>query len=244
MARFNKPAMIMFDYGHTLTYEDKWDSVKGERALLEYAISNKNNLSAEQIDAFAEDLYGKFRKARRESGMEIGERQLQRLTYEFLQIKIDLSPERIEEIYWDNASPAYPMPHIGETLAFLRGAKIRTGVISNNSFSEVVLKNRLNRILPDNCFEFFISSCDYMIRKPNKLIFDLALRKADLDAGDVWYCGDSVEYDIEGASAAGIFPVWYESEVDCWYVERGSQTAPGCDHMHITDWRELIDALK
>ena len=239
-----KPLMILFDYGHTLTYEDKWDAVNGEKAVLKYASSNINDLTAEQVATYAESLYNEFSQARKESKMEIHQHQFQRLTYEYLQIKIDLPPHEIEEIYWDNASPAHAMPHIGETLAFLRGNNIRTGVVSNNSFSSVALKKRLDRILPENCFEFFISTSDYIIRKPNKMIFELALRKARLSAGDVWYCGDSVDYDVAGAAAAGIYPVWYESDIDCWYVERGSQAAPECEHLHITDWLELIEALK
>ena len=244
MPRREKPAMIMFDYGHTLVHEDKWDGVKGERAVLEYAISNKHNLTAEQIASFSVNLFNDFRSARRECNIEIHEQQFQRLTYEYLQIEIDLPPQQIEEIFWDNASLAHAMPHIGETLAYLRDNGIRTAVISNNSFSGEALQKRLNRILPDNRFEFFISSSDYIVRKPAKMIFDLALRKADLDASDVWYCGDSAEFDVAGATGAGIYPVWFVSDIDSWYIERGSQAAPQCEHLRITDWLELIDALK
>ncbi|MCL2774399.1 MAG: HAD family hydrolase [Oscillospiraceae bacterium] len=237
------PKMIIFDYGHTLTYEEKWDGVKGEKALLKYAVSNKNNLMPEQVCEFADDLFLTTNAGRR-NGLEVHEHQFQKFLYEYLQIKVNLPPVKLEEIFWDNASPAHAMPYMIETLDYLRKNKIRTGVISNISFSGKALKNRLNRIFPDNRFEFIIASSEYIFRKPNKMLFELALKKANLAANDVWYCGDSVEFDVSGASSAGIFPVWYESEIESWYIERGKQKIPECEHLHITDWRELIDVLE
>ena len=239
------PKMIMFDYGHTLVYEDSWDGEKASSAVMEYAVYNKNNLSPAQVAAFSEMLFNETTRMARKYGIEAHEHQYQNLIYEYLQIKIDLPPYKIEEVSWDNAAPAHAMPYINETLEHLHRLGIRTAVISNISFSGEALKNRINSVLPDNKFEFMIASSEYVVRKPNKLIFELALRKADLDAnaGDVWFCGDSVDYDLAGARAAGIYPVWYESEYDCWYIERGSQIKPSYDHLHITDWRELIKIL-
>ena len=238
-----KPKMIIFDYGHTLVYEDKWDGIKGEKALLEYAVSNKNNLTAEQICEFADSLF-LHTNAGRKNGIEFHEHQFQRFLYEYLQIEINLPPVRLEEVFWDNASPMHAMPHIKETLEYLHKNNIRTGVISNISFSGEALNNRINNIFPENKFEFIIASSEYIFRKPNKLIFELALKKAELAADSVWYCGDSVDFDVEGANSAGIFPVWYESEFECYYRERKSQNVPECEHLHITDWRELIDVLE
>jgi len=237
------PKMIIFDYGHTLIYEDKWDGIKGEKALLEHAVSNKNNLTAEEVSKFADNLFLST-NAGRKNDIEFHEHQFQKLLYEYLQIEINLSPVQLEEIFWDNASPAHIMPDIKETLDYLRKNNIRTGVISNCSFSGEAMKNRINRIFPGNNFEFILVSSEYIFRKPNKIIFELALKKANLKPADTWYCGDSVEFDVKGAISAGIFPVWYESKIDCWYTERGSQKTPECEHLHITEWRELIDILE
>ena len=237
-----KPKMIIFDYGHTLAYEDKWDGIKAQKALLEYCVYNKNNLTAEQIAEFADNLYLNIISGR-ENNIEFHEHQFQKFIYEYLQIEINLSPVEIERIYWDSASMFYAMPNIKETLDYLGKNNIRTGVISNISFSGEALKKRINKLLPDNNFEFIIASSEYIFRKPDKLIFEIALNKANLEAGEVWYCGDSTDFDIAGANYAGIFPVWYESEIECHYRLRGSQSKPECVHLHITDWLELIDVL-
>ncbi len=44
-----QPKMIIFDYGQTLVDEEIFDGVKGTEAVFEHAITNKYNLSAEQV---------------------------------------------------------------------------------------------------------------------------------------------------------------------------------------------------
>ena len=64
------------------------------------------------------------------------------------------------------------------------------------------MKERFDRLLPNNHFEFIISSSDYMIRKPDKRLFEIALLKSGLTADKVWYCGDSIYCDVNGAHNA------------------------------------------
>jgi len=83
-----------------------------------------------------------------------------------------------------------------------------------------------------------------MFRKPSPILFELALRKAELEAEDVWFCGDNVKADIEGSAVVGIFPVWYEAIIA--EIPRSGQNGgatPSCEHLHIHDWRELIAVL-
>jgi len=133
------------------------------------------------------------------------------------------------------------MPNIEALVAYLYENGIRTGVISNIGFSGQALKSRIDHYIPENHFEFIIASSEYMIRKPHPMIFELALRKADLPANDAWHCGDSVFADIEGAAGVGIFPVWYENTT----IENPfpSDKKPDCAHLHIQDWSDLIAML-
>lgn len=78
--------------------------------------------------------------------------------------------------------------------------------------SEAVVKSapeRINKLLPENTFEFIVTSSDFMFRKPNKRIFDLALEKAELQPDEVWYIGDQYECGVQGSLNAGLQPVWY-----------------------------------
>ena len=53
------PKMILFDYGQTLIAE-KFDGLKGTEAVLRYATRNKYHLSAEQVQAKADEINREF----------------------------------------------------------------------------------------------------------------------------------------------------------------------------------------
>ncbi len=59
-----------------------------------------------------------------------------------------------------------------------------------------------------NLFEIIICSRDLGIRKPNPAIFKHVMAEVGVLPGETVHVGDSVEADMEGASASGIIPVW------------------------------------
>lgn len=238
------PKMIIFDYGHTLIYEPSFDSVRGTKAIMDHATRNAGNLSVSEVASFSDRLFEDIIKNTRDRNIEIHNMMYQRLLYEYLDIETSLSKEEMEEIYWDNASPGFPMPNIGKLLSYLYNRGIRSGIISNISFSEHALTERINRLLPENHFEFIIASSEYIYRKPNKLLFELALKKAHLKPDEVWYCGDNTQVDCKGASNAGIFPVWFQSSLSCHYRDKSMDVPPECRHLHIHDWDEMINILQ
>lgn len=207
-----KPKMIIFDYGGTILYEPGFSFLNGERAVFKHVVKNPQNITPEQINDFNERIFLESGIARK-NGFELHHNQMLRMKYEFNQIELDVSYQKAEEILWDNVSPMTAecrMPHVVQMLDFLRAQGIRTGVISNMGWSGNALKRRINTILPDNNFEFIIASSEYGYRKPNSLIFELALVKAGLNPQDVWFCGDTFDADITGAHNAGIFPIFYQ----------------------------------
>ncbi|MDR1687782.1 MAG: HAD family hydrolase [Clostridiales bacterium] len=239
----NKPKMIFFDYGHTLLYEPGFDFLRGEEALFKYVKSNKNGLTPKEVFTYSQELYAKI-SAVREIGYELHEWQFQRFLYEYLEIELSVSLPEAEKIFWNSVSAGEVMPNAGKMLDYINANGIRSGVISNIGFSGAALTERINRLLPRNKFEFIIASSEYMFRKPSVLLFELALKKAGLNAADVWFCGDSVKADVEGASCAGIFPVWYDNEtVENPRREQNKGIKPQCEHLHIHDWAEMIDVL-
>jgi haloacid dehalogenase superfamily, subfamily IA, variant 1 with third motif having Dx(3-4)D or Dx(3-4)E len=241
--KISLPKMIIFDYGHTLIYEKDFDSIKGTESLMSRAVKNPGNLSAPEVDEFSQNLFHDIGGHSRRNGIEIHYLIFQKLFLEYLGIELSVTPEEAETLYWDNAAPGEIMPHADEIITYINNKGIRSGVISNISFSGNALAKRLNRLLPHNKFEFVIASSEYVYRKPNSILFELALRKARLNPDDVWFCGDNIDADIMGASKAGLFPVWYESGLECFYMNRSAGTTPDCEYLHITDWKELIQLL-
>lgn len=207
------PKMILFDYGQTLVDEDKFDGIKGTEAVLRYATKNKYHKSAAQIQEAANAInaeLGRFDANRqRLLQAEVPNNMFSAYLYASQGIELSIGSDDIDRIFWDAAAPGRPTEGVEEFLHFLKQKDIRTGVISNISYSGKVVAERIHACLPENAFEFIIATSEYMFRKPNKRIFELALEKAGLPPEDVWYIGDNYACDIVGAKNAGIFPVWY-----------------------------------
>lgn len=238
------PKMIIFDYGHTLLYEPDWNTDKGNCALMKYIVKNPNHCTLNDIKKGAELVFGKHIENVRKIGYDISGQVGNKVLYEYLGIEFSLSPLEMETVFWNGASMGAVMPDAEIMLDFLNQNGIRTAVISNLLWSGDALKERLDRLLPNNKFEFVMTSSDYFLRKPNKILFDIALQKSGLSAEEVWYCGDNPKADIEGASQSGIYPVWYDNDTGKEYKDYDLCKIPNCEHLHIHDWREMIEVLK
>jgi putative hydrolase of the HAD superfamily len=235
--------MIIFDYGHTLLYEPNWDSDRGYAELLKYVMKNPNNCTFEDIRKGAELIFGKHIEDIRKIGYDICGQIGNKVLYEYLGIEFSLSPLEMETVFWNGASIGAVMPDADRMIDYINENGIRSAIISNLLWSGDALTERLNRLLPNNQFEFVMTSSDYFMRKPNRILFDIALQKSGLSADELWYCGDNPQADIEGSSQVGIFPVWYDNDTDKFYKDRASEISPKCEHLYIKEWKDMISKL-
>ena len=233
--------MLLFDYGHTLLAEPDWDFRRGAGALLACATKNPLGVGAGELAGLIQALWEKFLPVLR-MDMNHHERQIMRLATETLRLEFLLSFDELEMIYWENTVEPVLLPHIQELLDFLAEANVRTGVVSNMTFSGAGLTKRIAKKIRHR-FEFVIASSEYGVRKPDPMIFQLALAKADLPPADIWFCGDNPRCDVDAAYAAGMRPVWYtDNTLPCPFRD-ATQPEPTCPHLHIHDWRELMKIL-
>jgi len=238
-----KPQMILFDYGQTLLYEPDIDFLRGEEAVFAHVVRNPHGVTPQEACAFGLELFERYNRCRRD-GFELHEWQTLKGKYEALGIELDISLPEAEEILWTAASPGACMPCVHELLSCLQRLGIRSGVISNIGWSGAALSRRLNRLLPENHFEFVIASSEYGLRKPDRFLFDLALQKAGLSPDDVWYCGDNLHADACGAHGAGIFPVLYECAVPDGRTASNAGAPADFPYLHIHGWPELMAMLE
>jgi putative hydrolase of the HAD superfamily len=92
------------------------------------------------------------------------------------------------------------LPGSQETLAALRSAGYRLGMLSNWS---PALPDILRRLQIRPFFEFVIVSSLVGIAKPDRAIFDLAVETAGCPADEMLYVGDSPAADVFPSLAAG-----------------------------------------
>ena len=238
----NKPKMILFDYGQTLVNESTFNGLIGETALLARAVKNGSNATAEEVLRFINELeeeIGRFNPDTVDQyKFEIHNFNFQRYVYEYFNVSFDIDQWEMEKTFWDNASPAVPTVGIVELLEYLQDNQIRTGVISNISFGEEALNKRIDELIPTNHFEFILATSEYVFRKPSKHIFNLAIKKAGLEAEDIWYCGDNPVCDVEGSSGVGMKAIWYTG------AARSKSRKPEAEHILIEDWLDMISLLQ
>lgn len=134
---------------------------------------------------------------------------------------VPVSRELAREI-WDLAIavPKQFTP-FNETLAALTGLKqggYRLGVITNLRGDLAPLVSRAGL---DECLDFCVNSTLAGSEKPHPPIFEEALRRAAVDAGEVLHIGDQVRSDVAGARAMGMYAAlldrggWHEPVEDC-----------------------------
>lgn len=230
-----KPGMILFDYGMTLMGEPPYNALAGFTAVMAHATGNKYGYAPADVLEKAQEInrfLGRGDPATRHlQEVEVPNHMFSAFLYTLLGITIPLSPAQIDKVFWDAASPATPTPGIEAFLEFLHQAHIPTGVITNITYAPEVMKDRIHTLLPNNHFSFILPTSEYLFRKPNPYIFQLALEMADLPAGDVWYVGDSYLCDVVGARRAGLFPVLYTGAT-------GPQ-APHPEVLTVSCWEDL-----
>lgn len=238
-----QPKMILFDYGGTLMYEPDFCPEAGNKAIYPYIIENPHNISLTEFSEYLLHLFDEIRALRGEL-IEIHEHFFLRYVLEHFEMKLSVSLEEAEQILFNHVVHVQKTPGSMEMLADLQNRGIRTGVISNLCWSGEALTKRLYENFPDHHFDFIMTSSDYIFRKPERHIFDLAVRKSGLSAEEIWYCGNDIEIDIFGAYHAGLFPVFYDDRsVPGKFHEKNDKYKLEFPHLRLKNWKELKEYL-
>jgi putative hydrolase of the HAD superfamily len=92
-------------------------------------------------------------------------------------------------------------PDAVATLGALREAGIRTAVCSNWGWD---LAEAISACGLTGLIDVQVTSAQAGYRKPHPRIFELALERLDVPAGEVMFVGDNWSADVEGAKSAGM----------------------------------------
>jgi len=242
--RLERPAAVLFDYGHTLALEETFHSLAGYEALLLRASGNPLGISAAEAAEYNSEMFGYLMDNAHPINLEMHHRIFFRALFEKFRITFDISPLEQELIYWENASPIKPMPGAVEVIDCLNDKGIPTGVVSNMSFSGEALHQRIRSILPRERFRFVMASSDYGWRKPSGFLFAAAAANIGQKPENIWFCGDNTQADIIGASEAGMVPVWVQSPIVCTYRDPAHDLPPDTDYIRIERISELTELIE
>jgi HAD superfamily hydrolase (TIGR01549 family) len=187
--------------------------VSGERTatdwLNEFYVSLQSYGLSTSKEAFSERCQGFMRQDEppgSNDGLTVYERRIQRFCNE-LGLAIDIAG--IQRTAIDTIQAAhkncYLDPDCHTVLETLQKRKT-LALISNFDHSPHV-KNMLRQMDLVKYFTAVIISEEVGLKKPDPLIFQLALSRTGLKAEEVIHVGDNIKDDIAGAVSAGIRPV-------------------------------------
>ena len=95
-------------------------------------------------------------------------------------------------------------PIFEESKSFFASSPIPIYIVSNIDTADILKAIKYHDLTPAGIF----TSEDAKAYKPRKELFELALRKTGLKAGEVIHIGDSISSDIKGASSVNIKALW------------------------------------
>jgi putative hydrolase of the HAD superfamily len=225
-AVLNKKA-VLFDLFHTLTYgESNWSNRPSTSQML--GVSGK---------AWNEQLLEKSR------WRLAGEEKDPVVTLKKMAHAIDpaLSDDLIRKavenrlIRFEEALVNIPSATL-EVLKNLRGMGKKLGLISNAEASEVAGWPR-SPLKP--FFDIVIFSCEVGCVKPEKEIYEIALRKLGLSAQECLFVGDGGSGELEGAKNAGLMSVFFSGVIREIWPEKIEPRRKIADY-HIESLEELI----
>jgi hypothetical protein len=109
----------------------------------------------------------------------------------------------LERGFWDVSVTTHPIPGAREALEAVAHAGVPMAVLSNASFSADVIRHDLARHGLTDHLAFVMVTADYVVRKPNALVLEVAAARLGVKPHDVWVVGDRLDTDIAGANAVG-----------------------------------------
>jgi putative hydrolase of the HAD superfamily len=212
----NQITDVFFDLDHTL-----WDFEKNSAFTFKKIFDEQRiNLELDDFLTVYVPANLKFWKMYREEKITKSELRYQRLKSVFDTIGYESSDDLIhmlsEEYINHLSSFNHLFPNTVEVLDYLK-PNYRLHIITNG-FQEIQEKKLRNSGIHDY-FDQIIDSEMAGVKKPNPIIFKLALEKAKVASHKSLMIGDSLEADILGAKAVGLHTLHFNAHREKEHTE-------------------------
>jgi putative hydrolase of the HAD superfamily len=117
---------------------------------------------------------------------------------------VEFLATQIDALWWDHADLEV-YPEVSETLVQLERKEVKSGIVTN-SF-EKDFQSILQKLGLADHFDVVVGIDTCKSAKPDREIFLFAVNKLDVRPEEALFVGDSIQYDSEGAKAAGLKPL-------------------------------------
>ena len=222
---------MLFDFGGTLVEEVAYDPHAGTAALLAAAAHVPPGVTLDDAVARARRVSAAVSARRDAFQIEIPWLAVTRLIHDFLGVRFVAPFAELELAFWDASVTMRPMPGAREVLSAIATTGIPMAVLSNSSFGSATIRRELAKHGLADHLAFVMVSAEYVVRKPNPLLFDTAVVRLGIPPEEVWFVGDRLDTDVAGAKAAGLRTVWLRP------TGAGGSDDPDAT---VANWAELL----
>ena len=230
-----RPRGILFDYGGTLVEEVEFNTRAGLAWLLSRAVTKPNEEQLAHIWRHADRVTSEIAERRDTFQIETPWTSLTRLIHDACGTRFNESLADLELQFWNASVKTRPMPGVRQALQEFHDARIRMGVVSNTSFSQATIRHELSKHGLADLLPVYVVSAEYAVRKPNPLIFEAAAGLLGLPCEEIWFVGDRIDMDVDGATAAGMNPIWFSPHNDSGLAGM---------HLAVSSWAELATMVR
>lgn len=235
MVTLPAPEGLLFDYGGTLVEEISFDPRAGNIKLLSLAAYVPEDVGIDEVLSRANRISNEIAHRRNEYQLETPWPTLTRLIHEFLGIQFECPLNELEMAFWKASVETRPMPGIKEALEEFHQSGVPLGVVSNCAFSREVIRYELAKYGLADHLAFVMVSADYSVRKPNSLLFETAAAKLGVAPENIWFIGDQLDSDVEGARSAGMKAIW---------LSPLANAAVDGAVLRFASWQEIIEYFR
>ncbi len=207
MALKNKVTDIFFDLDHTLWDFEKNSALTFERIFKQHEV----HLPLGDFLKVYVPINFEYWKLYREERISKEELRYSRLKKTFDNLSFKVTDELIHLLSHDYIQRLPDNDHLFEgTIEILEYLRVNYKLhIITNGFREVQrVKMETSRI--KHYFDQIIDSESVGVKKPNPLIFEFALKSANVTSKNALMIGDNIEADIEGATKVGMQSIHFE----------------------------------
>jgi putative hydrolase of the HAD superfamily len=120
------------------------------------------------------------------------------------------------------------------TLSFLRAKGVRLALVTNGNAA--LQRRKIDRFGLDLYFAACLVEGELGFGKPDRRVFEAALRAVGTQPSETWCVGDNLEWDVEGAQAVGITGIFKDT------YRRGLGASPVRPDRTILELSELLVA--
>jgi len=205
---------VILDFIGTLTHVTEFSLEKSKLKLYKSLVKAGFNVAETDFLNAYNQSYEESRLKRYNELVEVTDavwvaRALSRLGFETepedLRVKTGVA------VFFQDYLNSLELNQCAEQLVSRISKQYKTGLVSNFTYAPVIYA-ALRKLKIKKFFNAVLVSEDVGWRKPNKKIFQEALRRLDVNAKETVYVGDCPSEDIAGAGAMGMNTVFVPSQ--------------------------------